>query len=150
VFQEAKTPAPKAPMGLKKPVRLAGMNVQKTMEFILEQQAAMIARQAEHEARLAGHGKQMAEHDKRMAKIDKRIDAITKLIQTGMRILAKTDEKLNALVDAQMRAEARMEKFEARMEKFEVKYEQRPAETDARLDRLIKALARGTNGHSKN
>jgi len=108
------------------------MDIQKTMEFILEQQAAMTARQAEHEARMAAHEVRMAEHDKRMVKIDKRIDATTKLIQTGMRMLVQTDEKLKALAEAQLRAEARM------------------GEIDARLDRLIKALSRGTNGHKKN
>jgi len=101
------------------------MDIQKTMEFILEQQAAMTARQAER-------GERMAEHDKHMLKIDKRIDATTKLIQTGMRMLVKTDERLKALADAQLRAE------------------QRSAEIDARLDRLIQALSRGSNGHKKN
>ena len=104
---------------------MTDMDIQKTMEFIVEQQAAMTARQVEHEARMAGH-------DKRMVKIDRRIDATTKLIQTGMRILVQTDEKLKALAESQLRAEART------------------GEIDARLDRLIKALSRGTNGHKKN
>jgi chromosome segregation ATPase len=107
------------------------MGARKTMEFILEQQAVMTARQAEF--------------DERLLKLNKRMDAMGKLVQTGMKILVKTDEKLNALVDAQMRAEARMAKHDERM----AKYEERTAEMDARLDRLIKALSRGTNGRNK-
>jgi len=121
------------------------MDARKTMEFILEQQAVMTARQAEF--------------DERLLKLNKRIDAMGKLVQTGMKILVTTDEKLNALVDAQMRAEARMAKHDERMAKHDermakhdermAKYEERTAEMDARLDRLIKALSRGTNGRNK-
>ena len=85
------------------------MDVERTIEFILQMQAKSEAR--------------MAKMDERMDKFDKRLAATLKLVQTGMKILVKIDQKLLALTEAQLK-------------------------TDRKLDRLIDSWAkRRTNGH---
>jgi hypothetical protein len=65
------------------------MDVERTIEFILETQA----------------------------KAETRMDGITKLIQQGMQLLlsfqTETNHKINALIDAQLRSEARHERLES-------------------------------------
>ena len=96
------------------------MDVRKTMEFILEQQAQAAVWKAEIDAR--------------QAKTERRLEAITKLIQTGMKMLVKqeqqkeTGQKLSALSD----------KFS---ELTEAQHK-----TDLKLNRVLDALSRGTNG----
>lgn len=58
------------------------MDVERTMEFILESQARAEVRMDRAEARM----------DKSEARFEKRINAITKLIQTGMKMLVKLEE----------------------------------------------------------
>ena len=66
------------------------MDVERTIEFILENQA---------------------KHEAHLVQIDRRIDGITKLIRVGMRIMRKnhqdTETKLNALVDSQIATETK-------------------------------------------
>ncbi len=59
------------------------MDVEKTMELILQQQAKA-------ETQIAAMGE-------RQAKADKQIAAILKLIQTGMRMIVKQGENLNEI-----------------------------------------------------
>ena len=85
------------------------MDVERTIEFILQMQAKSEAR--------------MAKMDERMDKFDKRMEATLKLVQTGMKMLVKIDQKLLALTEAQRK-------------------------TDRRFDRLIDSWTkRRTNGH---
>ena len=63
------------------------MDVERTIEFILQAQAKA---------------------EIRMDKMDKRIDAITKILQQGMRMLVKTDVRLAELAQAQKRTDARL------------------------------------------
>ena len=102
------------------------MNVEKTIEFILAEQAKNEARWAKNEARWAISD---ARADARYAKIDKRLDAIGKLIQHGMRMIVKgeearreQDEKIKILIDGQIR-------------------------TDQKLQAFIDSLNKGRNGH---
>lgn len=71
------------------------MNVERTIEFILDAQAKAEVR--------------MAIHERRMAALDRRMDGVTKLLQQGMRLLAsskkETDQKINALIDSQLRTD---------------------------------------------
>ncbi len=61
------------------------MDVEKTMEFILQQQAKA-------ETQIAAMGE-------RQAKADKQIAAILKLIQTGMRMIVKQGEAIKQLTE---------------------------------------------------
>ena len=70
------------------------MDVERTIEFILETQA----------------------------KAETRMDGITKLMQQGMQLLlsfqTESTHKINALIDSQLRSEARHERIEADIQKM--------------------------------
>ena len=121
------------------------MDVQKTMNFILEQQAGIVALQA---------------------KTDRKIDAIAKLARFGMKMLVKmeeaqgkiqevqkegdyklntlidaqqrTDEKLKALIEAQKRTDERLARTDERL----ALTDERLARTDEKFERLLRALLR--------
>lgn len=105
------------------------MDIEKTMEFILEQQAATAA----HLAEIGEHGKDV---DKRLDRFDKRMDslaarqektdrqiaAIRKLLMAGMKMMVQRDkeadarfkamdEGINALIEAQQRSEKKLEQL---------------------------------------
>lgn len=105
------------------------MDIERTMEFIVEQQGATAAQLAE----LREQAKRV---DRRFEKNERQIAGILKLIKMGMKsmVLADrrmearfraTDERINALIDAQERSEKK-------------------------LDRLIQALqGKGRNGRQR-
>ena len=105
------------------------MNVEKTMAFILEQQAKLVAHQVDVDARFA--------------KIDRRLDGITTILKAGMRWLAKHEQILDR--HEKMFAKSRQE-FDHRMNAL-IDAQQR---TERKLDRLAEMLlARGPNGRPR-
>ena len=108
------------------------MDVEGTIQFILESQAKAEAR---------------------MGVIDERLDSITKLIKQGMRLLVKfqgeatafqteTTSKFNALVDAQLRTDAKLEQVAEAQLRTDAKLEQvaeAQLRTDAKLEELAEA-----------
>ena len=110
------------------------MNVERTIDFILQHQAASEVRLAKAEERMAKHDERMAKHDERMtrleAKTDKRFNAIGKLIEMGMTQLAAGEkarremqkhlekhlealgEKIDILVDSQIATQHRIARLE--------------------------------------
>jgi hypothetical protein len=120
------------------------LDVERTINFILESQARAEIRQAKADERQAKANERQAKAETRVdaveKRLDKRMDAIAKLIQQGMRLLvtqkAETDRKINALVDAQMRTEARMEELAAAQK-----------DTQKTLKAFIGSLQKGRNGH---
>ena len=80
------------------------MDVERTMEFILEMHAKSEERIAKSEAR--------------MDKFDKRLEATRKLVEAGMKIVLKTDKivralavQVNALTEAQRKSDRKFERF---------------------------------------
>jgi hypothetical protein len=99
------------------------MDVQKTMEFILRQQAKA-------EGEMAAMRQHQAESE---AKAERQMTAIRKLIATGMRMIVKNDEQI-AKNEQQIKELAASQKI-----------------TEIKLQGLIVALRRGGNGsHRKN
>ncbi len=103
------------------------MDVEKTIEFILEQQAQAAVFQTEAAVF--------------QAKTEKRFDAISKLLQNGMQMLVdyqrETNTKINSLVDAQLRNEEGIRQLREAQQK-----------TDDRFGRWLDAQRGGaTNGH---
>ena len=99
------------------------MDVERTIEFILQQQARAEVRQAQAEAKQA-----QAE-----ARAERQMAAIRKLIQTGMRMIVKNEELIKA----------------TQVELRELSAAQRVTET--KLQGLIDSLRRSRNGsHRKN
>ena len=67
------------------------MDIEGTIQFILESQAKAEIRMEKHEAR----------GDAMEKRLDRRMNAVTKLLQQGMRLLIRTDTKLKELTQAQ-------------------------------------------------
>lgn len=104
------------------------MDMERAIEHLLKLQAQDEARWHRAEAR--------------MDRTDKQINGVLKLLKMGARALAGMDDKFNALIDSQQRAEGRMD----RLEKAQERSEARQDRLDARVDRLIRALERVRNG----
>ena len=82
------------------------MDVEKTMQFILETQARLEASAAGHAERLARLEAAMAQHEGRLAKLETYIATVTDLVgrlaQAEIHMVERmndTDERLNALID---------------------------------------------------
>lgn len=88
--------------------------LQKKMEFIIEQQAQLVANQGKANERL------------------------TRLENVVVRLYEDTEAKLNALVDAQMRTEASV----AALAEAQLRTDSKLAETDERLNSLITVVER--------
>ena len=90
------------------------MDVERTMQFILDCQAKAEIRMAKMDERMAKMDERMAKMEARIDRMeirfDKRINAITKIVQTGMKMLAETQGAVKELAVAQKRTE---EKFQA-------------------------------------
>jgi hypothetical protein len=112
------------------------MDVEKTIEFILQQQAKTEAWEARAEARWAKADERWAKADARAAvaeaKAERQMAAIRKLIQVGMRLSAQNQEQIKELAVAQKETEAAQRV------------------TEIKLQGLIDALRRGRNGRKLN
>ena len=84
------------------------MDVERTIEFILESQARAEARMEKSDARMEKSNARAAAMEKRL---DRRMDAIAKLLQQGMRMLAQTDIKLKELAQAQKETDRSLKAF---------------------------------------
>ncbi len=96
------------------------MDVERTIQFILDNQAKVevrLAKMAEHMAKVDD---QMARRDARMdrmeeriqrmeTRFDKRINALAKIVQAGMKMLVNTQTTVKELAGAQMRTERKLE-----------------------------------------
>jgi hypothetical protein len=94
------------------------MDIEKTMEFILESQARAEARadradqrmdRAEKRADTAEKRADTAE--KRMDRFDKQLQATEKLVRAGMKMLADQNRRINALIAAQARTDKKFERL---------------------------------------
>jgi hypothetical protein len=123
------------------------MDVEKTIEFILQQQAKTEAWEARADARWAKADARAdaaqalaearwAKADARAAaaevKAERQMAAIRKLIQVGMRLSAQNQEQIKELAVAQKETEAAQQV------------------TEIKLQGLIDALRRGRNGRKLN
>ena len=105
------------------------MDVERTIEFIIDMQAKAEVRMAKSDERMAKYDERMAKFDERMDKFDKRLEATRRLVEAGMKFIVKSqkdfDRRIKELVELQNR-------------------------TDLKLDRLIDSWAKQrTNGHKK-
>lgn len=102
------------------------MDVERTIEFILKQQARS-------ESQMAAFDRRMAAMQKQMAGMQRQMTGIQKLVRAGMRILAKQGENINKL-SAEMKELAKAQRV-----------------TDTKLQSFIDSMRRGGNGrHSRN
>ena len=116
-----------------------GMDVERTMEFILKSQA-----RAETRMEKLGTRIQNAEirANARMDRIDRRLDATSKLIQHGMRMLVKVETKLDELSEAQKRTTVAV----AELARSHAQLAQAQKATEKSLKAFIDSLRHGRNG----
>ncbi len=107
---------------------LGPMDVEKTMEFILRQQAKAEIRGEKADARAE-------KADARAEKADAQIAALRKIVQAGMRMLGRHDEALRKLEKAQLETKQELRELAAAQK-----------ETQAELKAFIRSLRRGGNG----
>ncbi|SPE34116.1 hypothetical protein SBA6_330011 [Candidatus Sulfopaludibacter sp. SbA6] len=137
------------------------MDVEKTMEFILDQLAQTAALQAQAEVKAE---ERAARHDREIQRIDNRLDRAIKL---GVRELrnerrrrqemdARWDEKMTQLAAAQLLTEEKQQHLDVRLENLGGKLESMGGKLESmgrkleglgdKLEGLIDALRRGGNG----
>lgn len=91
------------------------MNVEKTIHFILDQQAKTEAHLAELSERQAKTGTHLAELSKQQARTDRQVAAIATLVEAGMKRIIRLEKtfhtRLNALLEAQQRTDRRLDRL---------------------------------------
>ncbi len=115
------------------------MDIERTIQFILESQAKAEIRMDRWEARMERSDARIERSDARVAalekRLDRRMDAITRLLQQGMRILVKNQSEIAELRKAQRRTDTKLaELAEAQ------------TETQRTLRAFIASLRNGRNG----
>ena len=108
------------------------VNIERTIQFILESQAKAEMRMDRWEERADRSDARVAAMEKRL---DRRMDAITKLLQQGMRILVKNQTEIAELRKAQRRTDNKLAEL-AEAQK----------ETQRTLRSFIASLRTGRNG----
>jgi hypothetical protein len=115
------------------------VDIERTIEFILQSQARAEIRTEKADIRMEKFEARMDKSDARVAamekRLDKRMDGITKLLQQGMRILVKTQTELAEVAKAQKRTDIKLEELAAAQRA-----------TDRSLKALIDSLRNGRNG----
>ena len=111
------------------------MDVERTMQFILDNLASVTARQ---EAAAVGAAAAEARAAAMERRLDRRMDGIVKLIKTGMRMIVEIQESHKELAAAQKRTEESLAELAAAQKR-----------TDQRFDRWLDSLNKGVNGHKK-
>ena len=112
------------------------MNVEKTIQAILESQLRAEKRADRADERMDRAEKRADSAEKRADRFDKQLNATKNLVQKGMQIILKSNAefrfKINALIDSQNRTEAALRK------------------TDEKFNRWLETLSRkNANGHKK-
>ena len=115
------------------------VDIERTIQFILESQAKAEIRMDRWEARMERSDARIERSDARVAalekRLDRRMDAITRLLQQGMRILVKNQSEIAELRKAQRRTDTKLaELAEAQ------------TETQRTLRAFIARLRNGRNG----
>ena len=115
------------------------VDIERTIQFILESQAKAEIRMDRWEARMERSDARIERSDARVAalekRLDRRMDAITRLLQQGMRILVKNQSEIAELRKAQRRTDTKLaELAEAQ------------TETQRTLRAFIASLRNGRNG----
>ncbi|MBI3696336.1 MAG: hypothetical protein HY238_16050 [Acidobacteria bacterium] len=94
------------------------MDVEKAIHFLLEQQAQINEQQGRF-------NEQQARLKEEQAQFERGLNGLRKLMLVGMKMLvkneraqARTDAALSALIEAQMRTEARLDRTDARFERL--------------------------------
>ena len=107
------------------------MDIERTMQFIVDHTAALTVRQEQA--------------DIRAARMDRRMAGLQTLVKTGMRMIVKLEqgqrtlnERMAELAEAQSRTEKALADLAASQKR-----------TDQKFDRWLDSINTGSNGHRK-
>ena len=118
------------------------MDVERTIEFILQLQARAEARAEKADARVD-------KAEARMVRTDRRIDAIAKLVQQGMRMLAKSSVEMAEIRAAQTVTAASIAELTRSQKRTDVslaELAQAQKATERSLKRFLDSMRPGRNG----
>jgi predicted nucleic acid-binding Zn-ribbon protein len=122
------------------------VNVERTMQFILESQARAEIRMEKWEIRVEKVEARMAKTESHIdameKRFDKRMDAITRILQQGMRMLVKIETRVEELAEAQKNTDRSLKELVEKQKELA----EAQKHTDRSLKALIKSLRNGRNG----
>ena len=114
------------------------MNVERTIEFLLQQQARTEA----HEARTDELFRQVLA---RQDKTDRRLDGMTKAVRMGFKMLVKLTEMHRQTSRRVDRIENRVDRIDTRVDRIDTRVDR----IDRNVGRLVQAFLRG-GGNGRN
>ncbi len=117
------------------------MDIERTMQFIVEQQAQFWASAQKHDQQIADLKAVMAKHDEQIAKNSEQIAALTASIQKHDEQIATLTNLVGRVAQAGIHLAGQMQGHEARLASLETKATQ----LFERMDRFIQGLE--GNGH---
>ena len=118
------------------------MDVERTMQFILDNLASVTARQEEAAVRAAAMEARAAATEQRL---DRRMDGIVKLIKTGMRMIVEIQESHKELAAEMKELAGEVKELAAGMKELAAVQKR----TEQRFDRWLESMNKGANGHKK-
>ena len=113
------------------------MDLERTMEFIVENLAALTVSQQEWAARQEKAEARQQKAEARADRMDRQIHGLQNIVKTGMKMIVKLDRSLVELAAAQKRTEQALAELATAQKR-----------TDLKFDRWLDSL-KGTNGHKK-
>ncbi|MBZ5621103.1 MAG: hypothetical protein LAQ69_20610 [Acidobacteriia bacterium] len=122
------------------------MDVEKTMEFLLEQQARFDARLEAHQAQLAA---QQAESDRRFTRIERFIERGARMLASERGARLEIDRKISALVEAQQDTEehiVQLTESQQRLTESQRQLADAQRQTETSLKAFIDSLRKSGNG----
>lgn len=114
------------------------MDIERTMEFIVENLADVAARQQRAEIRAD--------------RTDRQIRGLQNLAKIGLRLMAKAEQRQTKFEQRQTKFEQRQDRAEAEMAELRQALKELAAaqkRTDARFDRWLDSLPNASNGNRK-
>ncbi len=117
---------------------LGHMDMERTMQFIVETLADVAVRQQEAEVRAKKAEARADRADARLDKIERQMKGIQTLVKIGMRGIIE-------LREMQKRAQVEMREMRESMKNLS----ERQKRTDERFDRWLDSMNKGSNGHKK-
>ena len=118
------------------------MNIERTMEFILNQQARFEANQAKFEANQAKFEANFAKADQRFLKAEKRLDRAEKRLDRLERVVSQTARVVGQLASASLR-------FRNEIRRSQIETDRHLKAAAARLDVLSDVVEKFIRGNGK-
>ncbi len=114
------------------------MDTERTMQFILDNVAALTVSQQKAEVRVA--------------RIERQMSGLQTIVKTGMRMIVKLQQGQQKLQHGQQKLQQSHHRLDARMEELAQALAELAVQhkrTDQKFERWLESLNKGSNGHKK-